>query len=117
MISWHVECDDQALNDWGYFDNFLQQAYLLPMLDVGAGVIDEYGSWSYFGDDLLRLRQVIAHWLPFFEAHTGQQLFVGSLTEGNGNIDVDSIIRLLELLDAMAEKAIHENGCIIFRGD
>lgn len=117
MISWRVERAGQAFSDWGYFDTFLQQAYLLPMLDVGAGEIDEYGSWSYAGGDLPRLRQIIANWLPLFESRVGQSLLVGTVTEGSGNVGVDSIVRILESLELMAEKAIANNGSINFYGD
>lgn len=86
------------------------------MIDVGAVEIDEYGSWTYGHDDLLRLRQVISNWKDRMAPHARRIIQVETWTEGSGELKVGDLIRVLENLDSMAKRAISRDGVIRFLG-
>jgi hypothetical protein len=117
MISWQVEMDGKQLGGAGAFSSFLQQGFLLPMLDVGAGELDEYGSFVYGRDDLLRLRRVIANWVDRIEPHVGKHMTVQTWSEGEGTLAVDELLGVLSSLDEMAQAALSTGAVLKFYGD
>ena len=40
MISWRIELDGNVMGQEVGFSSFLQQAFLLPLIDVGGSEID-----------------------------------------------------------------------------
>ena len=45
MISWRIECGGKVIGREVGFDSFLQQAFRLPLIDIGGAEIDEYDGW------------------------------------------------------------------------
>lgn len=117
MISWRIELDGKVMGQEVAFDSFLQQAFLLPLIDVGGAEIDEYDGGQYAGDDLRRLRGVIRNQHGRIEPRAGQEIHVETWSEGSGPLSVDEILKVLDLLDSMAETALQEGAVIKFLGD
>ena len=117
MISWRIELDGEVMGQEVSFSNLLQQAFLLPLIDVGGADIDEIDGWQYGGDDLKRLRRVIATWIDRIDPRAGQDIHVETWSEGSGPLSVDDILEVLELLDGMVAAALQEGAVIKFYGD
>ncbi len=117
MISWRIELDGKVMGQEVAFDSFLQQAFLLPLIDVGGADIDEYDGGQYAGDDLKRLRRVIENQYGRIETRAGQEIHAETWNEGSGPLSVDEILKVLDLLDSMAETALQEGAVIKFLGD
>lgn len=117
MISWRIEHSGKIIGEEVAFDSFLQQAFLLPLIDIGGADIDEYDGWQYSDDDLKRLCRVITTWISRIDPRAGQKIQVETWSEGAGSLEVDQILKLLESLRCMAAAALQEGAVIKFYGD
>ncbi|MEO1519613.1 MAG: hypothetical protein AAFU78_02385, partial [Cyanobacteria bacterium J06633_2] len=63
MIDWIVRVGNKEYREgeW-YFDSFLAQHYILPIINVGKSFIDDYGATTFDKEDCIRIKGNIEYW-------------------------------------------------------
>ena len=118
MIDWKISNGAQTIQREGWsFPSFEMQEYLLPILNVGFGSIDEYGDTLLHREDSIRMKAVIGYMLESGLVSRRSQLRFDTLEKGIVILqcpDIEAcLIRLREALD----HALSTGGSLVFYGD
>jgi hypothetical protein len=119
MIDWRIGPDFEALaeGEWG-FPSFEIQEYLLPQINVGKSVIDEYGKTAFTSDECARLKGNIEFLLHSLTLNwKGEIRFDSFEKKGLVTLSCDEIKRCLLKLREAADQAIERGSSLAFFGD
>lgn len=128
MISWRIEVNDKASEEY-YFPDFHYQELLAPYFGTGKVEIDEYGRTEYHGEELERLVTRLKHSYDYFEAKSLQWETIETEFRELPRKDSNSvsirkflferqiILQILNSIIQMSVKAQNANGMLVFLGD
>ncbi|WP_288130732.1 hypothetical protein [Microbulbifer sp.] len=116
MINWNIKNSKEKRENW-FFPSFEVQEYLLPVVNVGVPIFDEYSDTTYELDDCMRLRNVIASLMETLSLTNKSKIRYETIYKGLESLDKSLIIETLENLDAAANLAIKDRTALFFYGD
>ncbi len=118
MIDWKVKIGEKAIQQDGwYFADFMVQEYLLPQINVGFKIIDEYGDTAFALDDCRRLKGNIEFIIDGGMLDRKAEIQYDSFYNGIVKLPTATIKDCLLRLYAAADLAVKENGSLVFYGD
>jgi hypothetical protein len=118
MIDWKVINGARETKGEGWhFPSFEMQEYLLPLLNVGFGCIDEYGDTTFQRDDCFRMKGNIAYLLDSGLFSRRPQIRYDTLEKGIVTLSCAEIESSLTRLRDALDQALATGGCVVFFGD
>jgi hypothetical protein len=119
MIDWEVKLKNNKKikdNNW-FFINFEIQEYLLPIINVGFSMIDEYNDTKFSIEDCRRLIGNIGYMMDSGLLNNKERIKYDSYGKGLIELKTDEIIDCLATLKKAAKISIENDGILIFLGD
>lgn len=118
MIDWRISPEFEALKEreW-FFPSFEVQEYLLPQINVGKSLIDEYGGTTFTSDDCARLKGNIEYLLDSGILDNRREFRFDSFAKGLVTLSSDQIKSCLLRLHDAADQAVKRGGTLVFYGD
>ncbi len=116
MINWKVLNSNTESSDWN-FPSFEIQEYLLPLINVGGAIFDEYAQTKYTAEDCLRLRNTVRFASETLTLMNKPVVRYETIHNGLVSLDKTQILYTLTALDKAAEHALVNESSLIFFGD
>ena len=118
MIDWQVKIGEKTTQQDGWhFADFMVQEYLLPQINVGFKIIDEYGDTTFNSDDSRRVKGNIEFIIDGGILDRKSEIQYDSFYAGIVKLPTATIKDCLLRLYAAADLAVKENGSLVFYGD
>ena len=118
MIDWRISPDFEGIKEreW-FFPSFEIQAFLLPQINVGKPLIDEYGDTTFTTEDCVRLKGNIEYLIDSGVFDKKPEIQFDSFEKGLVTLSCDKIKSCLLRLHEAADQAIKRGGTLAFYGD
>lgn len=118
MIDWRISPDFEGVKErnW-FFPSFQVQEFLLPQINVGKALIDEYGDTTFSTEDCERLKGNIEYLIDsgIFDRRT--EIRFDSFEKGIVTLACDEVKNCLLRLHEAADQAVKRGGTLVFYGD
>ncbi|MBK1884918.1 hypothetical protein JIN85_21080 [Luteolibacter pohnpeiensis] len=118
MIDWRISPDFATIKEreW-FFPSFDIQEYLLPQINVGKALIDEYGDTHFTEEDCARLKGNIEYLIDSRILDRKADIQFDSFEKGLVTLSCAEIKNCLLKLHEAADQAFNQRATLVFYGD